>query len=257
MTFCSNEREGLVSQASKGASEAGLSGGSPEQLRHDIRSPDLGRGEGEQGPRQLSSYNLAVTTLVQDLTIPLCRTRPASSASLSPSGFLLSSGPPSGRAPERNPLHSQPPGGPRARPPASAKVSSCPQPKDAGPGRASQAPPGPTCETGEGSARRPAGATSHGRRREEAEGSEGSARPTSGRKRQEPETSGITLFRTWHRRRRRRSVDINQEDAAKDHRTHERPDIKGRAPQQSFKELQPSAESLLSSCCRSGCRPRH
>lgn len=72
-------------------------------------------------------------------------------------------------------------------------------------------------------------------RREGAEGSEGSAQPTGGRKRPEPGASGITQFRTWHRRRRclrrrRRSRDINQEDTAKDHRIHERPDIKGRAP---------------------------
>lgn len=104
----------------------------------------------------------------------------------------------------------------------------------------------------------PEGQRAHGAtdgRRGEAEGSEGPARPTSGRKRPEPGVSRITQSRTWHRRRR--SGDINLEDAAKDHRTHERPDIKGRAPQQSFKELQPSAETLLSSCCKSRCLPRH
>lgn len=53
---------------------------------------------------------------------------------LPPSGFSLSSGPPSGRAPGRNPLHNARPGGPRALPPAGAKVSSCLRRKDAGQG---------------------------------------------------------------------------------------------------------------------------
>ncbi|KAL1786307.1 hypothetical protein HispidOSU_017282 [Sigmodon hispidus] len=92
-----------------------------------------GKGETEQGSRESSFHNLGVTTPVQDPTTPLRRTLPAASASLPPSGFLLSSGPTSGRAPGRNPLHAERPRGPRARPPAGAKVS-CPQRKDARPG---------------------------------------------------------------------------------------------------------------------------
>lgn len=138
MAFHSNKPEGLVSQASsdsKRPSEAGLSGGSPEQRRPDIRSPEVGKrrkGIGSKGAKLPQSGG---DDTRPGPNIPSPR-NPAGSLSISlpPSGFLLSSGPPSGRAPGRNHLYAEPPVRPRARPPAGAKVSSCPQRKDAGAG---------------------------------------------------------------------------------------------------------------------------
>lgn len=106
-----------------------------------------------------------MTTRIQDPTSPLYRTRPAASASLS----LL---PASRSVPGRPPA--APPGATTftTRAPAGRALSHRPAPRSPPafgggmPDRASQAPPGPTCEASESSARRLANARSHGRKAE-------------------------------------------------------------------------------------------
>lgn len=87
------------------------------------------------------------------------------------------------------------------------------------PGRASQAPPGPTCEAGGGSVCSPAGGQSH-KEEEEAGRQQGSALPTSRRKQLERRAARNSQPSTRHYRR---SGDIKREDGAKDYRMHERP----------------------------------
>lgn len=112
------------------------------------------------------------------------------------------------------------------------------------PGRASQAPPGPTCKADGGSVCSPATGRSY-EEEEESERKRGSPLPTSGRKQPERRASRISVSL---RPGATAAEETSSKKTAQKITEHPNvPDIRGGAPAQSFKELQSSAEKHLGS----------